>query len=279
MRRMLRHVWKHAFLYCLLLFFLLVMYSRFIEIRWVTVSQVPVQLSHLPSAYNGMQIALLSDLHYPDYMNPQYFERVVRMTNALHPDLVVLAGDYVPGSPDDIEPCAGILGKLHAPMGIYAVFGNHDYWIRSTGKLSRTFAHAGITVLRNKSVPLSQKHARLWLVGLDDFWAGSTNLDAALKDVPRDEEKILLIHEPDFATTYAGKNPTIELQLSGHSHGGQVRLPFIGGVHYPPFSETFPIGLAHSGSLHIYTSRGVGVILPFRLGCRPEITLLILHSP
>jgi len=265
----------HLFLSCLLMFLLVVLYSRFIEPTWLAVTHVTVQLPHLPRAFDGMTVVQLSDIHYPDYLSRDYYRRVVEKANALHPDLIVLTGDYVPHEMNAIATCGQLLGGLHAPFGVYAVLGNHDYWLKPA-MITKALRDNGIKVLINQSVPLRRSNACCWLVGVDDEWSGAPDLRKALHGVPENDEKILLVHEPDFAD-YARTFP-FDLQLSGHSHGGQVRFPFIGGVHYPPFAERYPSGYYHVGSLQLYTNRGVGVILPFRLDCRPEITRLTLHS-
>lgn len=174
-------------------------------------------------------------------------------TNELHPDLIVLTGDYVPSSVNAIPAFAQLVGKLHAPLGVVAVLGNHDYWV-DAHKITRAMTTQGITVLRNRSIPLLCHRQHIWLVGLDDYWAGSTDMNRALHGVPATETKILLVHEPDFADQ--AKSYPIDLQLSGHSHGGQVRIPLIGGLHYPPFADHYPIGLVpHRPPANLYQSR------------------------
>ncbi|HEY3379347.1 MAG TPA: metallophosphoesterase [Armatimonadota bacterium] len=261
-------------LFVLLVLCALFLYARFIEPNWVAVERVSLSLPHLPADFNGLRVVQLSDIHYPDSHNPQFFRGVVERVNRLKPDLIVLTGDYISSGRDNIAPCAQMLGGLHAPLGVVAVLGNHDYWTDGR-EVTRALSANGIRALRNASVALSRGNARLWIVGIDDAWKGFDDFATALHGIPASEAKIVLLHEPDFAVTTA-RYP-VDLQLSGHSHGGQVRLPGIGGLHYPPYSKIYPMGYYHVGALQLYVNRGLGLIVPFRFDCRPEITLLTLQ--
>jgi predicted MPP superfamily phosphohydrolase len=173
------------------------------------------------------------------------------------------------------EPCARMLRELKPPMGMFAVLGNHD--VNSDHRWITEIIEAnGIPVLRNRSVPIEKGIARFWLAGVDDVLEGKPDLDLTLRSVPPEETVILLAHEPDFADQ-AARHP-VDLQLSGHSHGGQIWLPGIGAPWLPPLGREYPRGLRKVGGLTLYTNIGLGTIrLPVRLNCPPEITMLRLR--
>jgi predicted MPP superfamily phosphohydrolase len=160
-------------------------------------------------------------------------------------------------------------------MGMFAALGNHD--VNSDHRwITEIIESNGIPVLRNRSIPLETGNTRIWLAGVDDVLEGKPDLDATLRSVPSGEPVILLVHEPDFADE-AARRP-IDLQLSGHSHGGQVWLPGIGAPWLPPLGREYPRGLRRVGNLSLYTNIGLGTIrLPIRLNCPPEITVLRLR--
>jgi predicted MPP superfamily phosphohydrolase len=154
------------------------------------------------------------------------------------------------------------------------VLGNHDHWT-DPAWVSSTAESYGVTMLSNSAQRLSDAENGLWLVGVDDIWVGAGDLERALGGVPEDSSKLLLVHEPDFADKAARSG--IDLQLSGHSHGGQVRLPLIGAPLLPLWGRRYPIGLQKAQAMWVYTSRGLGLIEPaVRFNCRPEVTLLTL---
>jgi predicted MPP superfamily phosphohydrolase len=170
------------------------------------------------------------------------------------------------------------LSALRAPLGVFAIPGNHDYWTH-IGTVLNELRSAGLTVLRNSSYRLEPRGAPLWLVGIDDVWERHDDLAAGLAGVPTDEPVLLLVHEPDFADMAARVPHRIFLQLSGHSHGGQVRLPLLGSPILPWLGRRYPAGLQEvpESALQVYTSRGIGVIEPpVRVNCRPEVAVLTL---
>jgi hypothetical protein len=243
----------------------------------VRVDRVNVTLRTLPPQLNGLTVAHLSDFHHSAAVPLPYIEEVVGITNDLQPDLLVLTGDYIMhDSPDYALPCAAALGKLHAPLGRFAVLGNHDIWAKPRPIID-ALASNGITVLRNDGLELQPG---LWLLGVDDVWEHRDDLSGTFERLnpPAEAAKLLLAHEPDFADI--ARDFPIDLQLSGHSHGGQVRLPLLGAPRLPWLGERYPIGLAALDRLQVYTTRGIGVLdsMPFRFNCPPEITLLTLHA-
>jgi predicted MPP superfamily phosphohydrolase len=259
-------------------------YSFFFEPHSPVVEQVEIFLPRLPEQFNGFKIVQLSDLHYGPHISTADLTGVVEATNELQPDLTVITGDFVSvplfGDPSrarkDAEPCASVLAGLSARAGRFAVLGNHDHsagadWVATPLNL------IGIAVLRNRAVPIESNQARLWVAGVDDVLTHGADLQRALEQVPKNEPTVLLAHEPDYADHVARFN--VDLQLSGHSHGGQVRLPLLGAPILPAMARKYPIGLRRVGPLHLYSNRGIGVIdPPARFNCPPEITLLTLRS-
>jgi hypothetical protein len=176
-----------------------------------------------------------------------------------------------------------VLTGLSAPLDVYAVLGNHDYWhpsgaARVAQALRDAFAGRRFEMLLNDNRVINAGGALLHIVGVDDVWEQQHDLRRAIASLPPDQPAILLAHEPDLADEAATTHPFV-LQLSGHSHGGQVRLPFIGAPLLPPYGQKYPIGLQRAGDMLVYTSRGVGMIAPaVRFNCQPEVTLITLRS-
>jgi uncharacterized protein len=249
----------------------------------LVVERKEVGLARLPKQLTGLRIAQLSDFHYASERDSTVIRAAVRAVNAFVPDIVVLTGDFVTvpmhqsglDSARGAMPCAQILSDLHAPMGIYAVLGNHDHC--NPLFISKSLESHGITVLMNYALHVERAGARLWIAGVDDVIGGKPNLEVALRAVAQNEPTILLVHEPDFADEV--KKYPVDLQLSGHSHGGQIRLPFAGATYLPPLARKYPSGLRRLGPLTLYTNRGLGtVVVPARFNCPPEVTLLTLRS-
>jgi len=247
--------------------------------------ELTLPIKRLPAAWDGFRIAQLSDFHYDEDFSVVPLRKAVEVINTLKPDLVVLTGDFVSApffvsrrkkAADLIDPCAQLLTKLKARLGLYACLGNHDA-STDADRIFNTLQSHNITVLRNHSVPLEKEGKRLWLGGVDDVIEGSPDLDITLQKIPPDEAVVLLAHEPDYATHVA--KYSVDLQLSGHSHGGQVRIPFIGAPILPELGVKYSKGLYQVGKLALYTNVGIGTVnLPVRFDCPPEITLITLKS-
>ncbi|MBC8447176.1 MAG: metallophosphoesterase [Chloroflexi bacterium] len=250
-------------------------YARLLEPRWFDVEEVTVPLVRLPQSLDGLTIAHLSDLHLGPYLGAAELAHAVEMAQQLRPQLVVISGDFVSrGGEWQRAEMLAPLAALQAPLGVFAVLGNHDHWTNAAW-VTVAVQRLGITVLSNGAQQLSDATQGLWLVGVDDIWVGAEDLPRALSGVPDSACRLLLVHEPDFADKAARWG--IDLQLSGHSHGGQVRLPLVGAPLLPLWGQKYPIGLQRAGDTWVYTNRGLGVIEPpVRFNCRPEVTLLTL---
>ena len=259
-------------------------YGALIERFQVTSERVRLTLPRLPEAFQGLKVVQLSDLHFGPYTGETELHRAVEQCNAFGPDLAVITGDFITsamwGRPvhqhDNADHCARLLSDIRAPLGIFACFGNHDVAVPPR-EMNRIIAEHKIQPLRNGAAALERDGARLWVAGVDDVLYAQADLDRTLARTPRDEFTLLLAHEPDYADHT--KAYPVDLQLSGHSHGGQVTVPFVGGLYYPPLARRYPRGLYRVGNLQLYTNRGVGTILvPMRLGSPPEVTLFTLFS-
>lgn len=243
-----------------------------------------IALKRWPSRLDGFTIALLSDFHYDPFFSVHPIRSSIHKVNALQPDLIALTGDFVT-APEigelsegaaAAEPCANLLGELKAPYGSWAVLGNHDL-ASDPKRVSSALTAKGIPILTNRSIPVEKDGGRFWLCGVDDVMDGAPNLDSALHGIPSDEATVLLAHEPDYADNVAGY--PVDLQLSGHTHGGQVRLPFVPPLFMPEWGRKYILGLYRIQNLTLYTTAGIGTVrLAVRFNCPPEITLITLRK-
>jgi uncharacterized protein len=255
-------------------------YTQRVEPFWLDVQELVIRTEKLAATSHKLRIGHLSDFHSSAVFTRENIQECVRLMNAQSPDLIVLTGDFVDhsrGTSAYAEMSAQALASLHAPLGVYAVLGNHDYW-SDAKEITAQLEKVGIQVLVNQRRRLTLHGEEYWLLGSDSAWEGHPDLDKLLDGVPETSPTILLVHEPDFVDQAALRG--IDLQLSGHSHGGQVRFPFIGALFLPYLGYKYPMGLYRVAKTWLYTTRGVGVLgsVPFRLFCRPEITILTLAS-
>jgi uncharacterized protein len=251
-------------------------YAKNIEPGQLTIESVQLPLHKLKPALEGFKIVHMSDFHLHPYTQIEFIRQAVAQANALKPDLVVLTGDYVQEGADSIFELAPALAALEARYGVFTSLGNHDLWTdKATVQLG--LKEARLPLLLNQGVSLGVGNATLYLAGLDDGWSGQPDLTAAMANYPGgDTPAILLAHEPDLADTFA-QDERIGLQLSGHSHGGQVRLPGLGAPILPPLGKKYDQGLYRVGQMWLYTTRGVGLgPVPVRFNCPPEITEITL---
>lgn len=241
------------------------------------ITDMDIHIRRLSKAHDGLKIVQLTDIHHSLYTPLEDVERAVRMTNHLQPDIVALTGDYVTFSPSYIWPVARVLGKLRARKGIFAVLGNHDFQV-DPDEMTRALEAQEIRVLRNSHAALHSGHAKLWFVGVDDLWWAADDLEAGIRHIPARDPKVLLCHNPVGVRMAAEHH--IDLVLSGHTHGGQVRLPVVGAFYArSKLGKRFIEGWNRLDGTQIYVSRGIGkVLLPIRVGCPPEIACLNLRA-
>jgi uncharacterized protein len=248
-------------------------YARQIEPNHLVLERETVLIPALPESLEGFKIVLLSDFHLFPYTKLPLIQRCVELANSLKPDLVLLAGDYVYRELDAIFDLSPVLAKLNATKGVFAVLGNHDNW-RGPQAITESLQSASIPVLKNQGISLGS----LYLAGIDSVFSGISDPKAAFEKRAQEPTTIVLMHEPDSVDQLVHQT-TFDLQLSGHTHGGQIRLPFIGQIYYPEWGESYSAGLYKVRQSQLYVSRGIGVIgLPFRFDCPPEVTELTLRS-
>lgn len=246
------------------------------------VSQVPAKLSNLPEAFHGFRLVQISDIHFEEFTEAFFLKRVVEHVNRLAPDLVVLTGDFVSIGPMPrhfaarwVYRCAAILERIQCPLR-FAVLGNHDVMVNQYAVTDALKTH-GIPVLTNRYVPIEHSGGRIWLGGTADVSELTPDLSRALPGRKAGSEPvILMVHEPDYADTVVGHG--VSLMLSGHTHGGQVRLPLLPPIHLPRLGKKYVEGLFHfRDGMQLYVNRGIGTVgVPFRLFCPPEITVFTL---
>jgi uncharacterized protein len=245
----------------------------------IELSRVEVRVKNLPGAFNGLNIAQLSDIHHGPYTALDYIGRCVEIVNALSPDVVALTGDFTFGGKRYIEPCVEALKSLKARAGVYAVLGNHDYYV-GAGNVARALERRGFNLLIDAKDRIEMGGAKLWLIGVDDLLYGRTDLNRLMRGLPDDEPRIAFSHNPDFIEEFAIKKKHIDLMISGHTHGGQIRFPIIGAPHISSeYGQRYAVGLKRKGAMQVYTTRGIGtILLPARLNCPPEIVLFTLRE-
>ena len=234
-----------------------------------------VKLPNLPSAFDGFRIVLLTDLHLHPFTSVNLIRRTVEISNSLKPDLVLLGGDYVCGFAEAAFELGSILERLDAKHGLFGVLGNHDHF-RGSRIVQEGLHRASIPVLTNEGLGLTIGEASIFLAGLDSVSAGRANPKAAFSARKNERVILALVHEPDYIDRLRKVVP-VDLQLSGHTHGGQIRIPGTGAIALPRWGEVYVEGLYRVGASQVYTSRGIGMVhLPFRFNCPPEVTEITL---
>lgn len=244
------------------------------EANSLSLERVSISLERLPKQLDGFKIIHLSDIHHSPFTGLEHIERTIKIANRLKPDMFILTGDYVSHEKKYIAPVAKALGGLKAEFGTFACLGNHDHWT-DPDLVVKKFEAVGIRMLVNQGFRFEAHGASLWLAGVDDHMVGKTDIAAALKGSFPDETKILLAHNPLIfrqAVRYG-----VDLTLSGHTHGGQVKVR-------DPEKRLLPkrklsSGLHRRKDSQIYITRGIGtVVLPIRYQCPPEISWLELRA-
>jgi predicted MPP superfamily phosphohydrolase len=267
----------------------LALYAGEIERHWIDHRKISIPIAGLSEAMDGFRMVQLSDIHLEEFTEPFFLRDAVRRVNAMKPDAVVLTGDFITTYartkrfPERaIQVCAEILTGLEC-RSIHGILGNHDAMV-DPAAVAAILEARGIPILRNQHVALERGGGRLWLAGIDDMLAGRPDLDKTIPPQIRnisDEPVILLGHEPDPALKIVRQpaGASVRLMLSGHTHGGQVRLPFFGALTLPPMGERFAEGLFTLGPMKLYVNRGLGTVgVPFRFDCPPEITEITLRA-
>jgi predicted MPP superfamily phosphohydrolase len=268
-------------------------YAVGIEPNRLVTRRRDIFIHDLPPALNGLKIGLLCDLHRSPFISRFRVERAVATVAAERPDIVAMPGDFVSYWAGYAAEYTKTLAPLNPPFGIFACTGNHEHWTDPDG-VTADLREAGVTVLRNQHQLVSIGEAQLCVIGIDDIGATHSpfhhdvpadDLPAALVGSPTTGVfRLLLVHDPTFVTkpafvTQTARHP-IHLVLSGHTHGGQVRLPLIGAPHllYWPGARLFDNWLAQIGNTQVYVSRGAGESWPLRFNCPPEVNIPTLRA-
>lgn len=258
-------------------------YGFLFEPGLVKVESVSLRLRRLTQAFHGIRIAQISDIHMGGWMNAARLQQVADIVIAQKPDLLLITGDFLIGNNFDkvsehhIQDLIDVLTPLAKSIPSFAILGNHDYWTNPDA-VREMLKVSGIRELTNSVFTLTRGNETLHLCGVDDAWEGNVRLEDVLNQLTDDGAAILLAHEPDFADQSAVTG-RFDLQVSGHSHGGQVVFPFLGPPILPYLGQKYPSGLYEVREMYQYTNRGVGTgRLPIRLNCPPEITLFTLEA-
>jgi predicted MPP superfamily phosphohydrolase len=252
-------------------------YATLIAPHDYEVTETDIFIRDLPERFEGFRITQLTDVHHSRIVGLGEVQRVVELANRTKPDLIVLTGDYTTTFRRYIEPCAEVLGELNAPQGIWAVLGNHDHYT-DPELTTRALVRNHIAVMNNANTTIKRGPDAIQLAGIDDWSWNGTDWARAFYGIDRKVPSILLSHQPsvlDFDEAQAAS-----LILSGHTHGGQIKLPFIGApARFASMDLKYASGLFRRGQTQLYVSRGTGVIgLPVRFGVRPEVAVLRLRG-
>jgi len=265
----------------------------FLNSRNLELLKVKVRLKRLPSAFDGLKVGQITDIHAGPLVPPKLIRKGVDLIIARRPDLIVLTGDFVSGATKILwttyggfkqrhyNYCMEELGRLKAPLGVFAVLGNHDFWSgpEVAAKVARGLENIGVRVLRNEAVPIETESQHLYIAGVDDYWENSYSLTKALEGIPEDICRILLSHNPDVNQDVEFLKRRIDFIISGHTHGGQIVLPFVGAPYLPsPFGQKYRAGLVRDGERETFVSRGLGLFfVPVRLNCPPDVSVITLN--
>lgn len=257
-------------------------YSTLIEPLWFDVTELSITLPRLAKVFSGFRIVQVSDIHAGEQFMPEHLGEIVQKVLVLKPDAVLITGDFVYSSPQMtkaiLDQTADLLSQISSSIPTYAVMGNHDHWW-DVSRVREMLRNANVNELANDFFTIKKDDATLHICGVDDFYERKSELEPILSNLPHEGCAILMAHEPDFAdeSSLTGR---FDLQVSGHSHGGQVVIPFIGPLVLPNYGRKYPSGLYKIEEMYQYTNRGLGMVFPcVRFLCRPEITVFTLLSP
>jgi len=281
-----RQSWKKRIRIALAILLLLILscgvWGFFIEPSRLVVHQESIQVDNWPKELSGLRIALIADIHTGEpFIDDNKLRKIVELTSQQNPDLIVLLGDYM--SPNSwhshrVEPevTAAAMKNLHAPLGVYAILGNHDWWYNGA-KVRRAFEANGIPVLDDEVAEIKWRNGSFWLAGLADFWTRPHHVSETIAKVPEGATIIALTHNPDV---FPSLPRSVPLLLAAHTHGGQVNLPLIGTPIVPSrFGRKYTAGHVFEDGHHMFVTTGIGTsIIPVRFRVTPEIVILTIKS-
>ncbi|MDF2904456.1 MAG: metallophosphoesterase [Bacillus sp. (in: firmicutes)] len=259
-------------------------YARDIETRMLEITEHIIEHPHIPVGFDGCKIVQFSDTHLGFQYNLNQLEKLISKIDDFSPDIIFFTGDLMdaPNQYEHQSKITPLLSSLKAPLGKFCVYGNHDHGGYGSDIFQSIMSQSGFTILQNdyRAVKLLDG-SLIYIIGIDDAMLGKPNFEQALADIPDYSYKILLSHAPDLADQALSYG--IELQLSGHSHGGQIKIPFFGALVTPPFAEKYTEGFYEiknqSQKLTLYVNRGIGTTrLPYRFLSHPELTIFQLAA-
>lgn len=233
-----------------------------------------IYVPDLPPAFRGYRIAFLSDTHVAAFMRKVLYDTCAEQIRAANADLILLGGDYVTWARHITLMAARLTDGLNPPDGMYAVLGNHDYWADADGVVT-ALTMRGVRFLHNQSVRIERDRGAIYVGGIDEIYRGKPDVAATLSAIPHDAPRIVISHHPDIVD-YIGDD-RIDLLLAGHTHGGQICVPFFGPILVPSVHETrYAAGFFQQRNLLMYVGRGIGAVPPIRILCRPELPIFEL---
>ncbi len=228
---------------------------------------------------DGLRVAVMSDFHFDETLDGDLVDDAVALSNAQDPHIVLLPGDFVSHDALAARQFAPHLKSLRSQLGVFASTGNHDHW-SSVQVVTDALSKNGVEILRNESRILNYSGQDFAVIGLDSVWGGHPDPRDATKDLPKEMPRILSMHEPDYFDVYPVRDgPRPILQVSGHTHGGQICAPFIGPLLLPSWGKKYAAGPFGEAGARLYVTRGIGTIgPPARFFCRPEVSLITLKA-
>lgn len=262
-------------------------YAYRVEPTWLEINYHRLTLPGWPATLDGLRVAHLTDFHCGKHLPLSYLEETLARTVAEQPDLIALTGDYIHKGYRYVSTVARLLGQLQAPLGVFAVLGNHDFAVRNAlgwrryprlhQAVTEALTHAGIHVLRNQAVAVHCQGARFLVAGLDDLWSGAVDPHATFAQACPATPRLVLAHNP--RTVELLHPHRCDLILAGHTHGGQINWPGLGRFMLPRNARRYAAGLFQLPHGHLYVNKGVGYGWRFRFNSRPEIAIFSLHAP
>lgn len=256
--------------------------ARYIEPKLLFVKEETIETNKLDET-NKVKVVLFNDIHLGEYYGLKEFNKVISKINGLKPDVIIFAGDLVENNKTftDEEGATQLLGQLKAKYGKYAVYGNHDHGGNGTKRYARMMKAAGFTLLKNECDTITLANGQqMNIIGVDDIVLSKPDFELAFKEVAENNFNLFISHAPDVVDRIL--NQPIDLQVSGHSHGGQVRLPFIGAPFTVPYGTKYVKGMyepEEKPEMQLYVNSGIGTSqIPYRFFNLPEITVLNIQG-
>ncbi len=258
----------------------LYLYARHVEPNWILIRKVRIDTGKRLNGVPPLRVAILSDFHYPRYSSYAMVRKSIAKSNQFDPDLVLMLGDFFDKNRRDPavlpENIGALFGGVENRLGVFGVLGNHDHWFDTEAIQTRISSETPIRLIDNAAIPIELPGTTIYLAGVGDLWSKDADYKRAVQTIPADAPIILLAHNPDVIEGV--KDPRILVQFSGHTHGGQVRLPFIGALKVPSkFGNRYCKGLIKTGNHLLYVNSGICSMKNIRFLCPPEVTWVEIY--